>query len=274
MSGKKDLTVTISPCSDKARSLLPEVIDQLESLVRFLRSLTDEDTTFEVVSINQNSPLTAVIRSLRKTKAVTPDRFGNRPVVLRSYGVTTDRAAKTFTALAADKKLPPYADSYALTQLRELADDLGKTDHFATIIANDEPYTVDDQLKRQIDDSLGGTRIAYASFTGELSRLNARGSRWSFTIFPPSGPSRLLCYFDPKDIGKVRSLVTEVVTVRGPAVYAANKPWPISLRVEFIDPRKPASEGLWSELPSILRDHYESASEDDKELLDLVADLA
>ena len=263
----KNLIVTIEPHGDMVRSLLPEVIDQLESLVRFLRSLTDEDTTFEVVSLSTNSPLTAVLRPLRKTSQ--PKKKGQKRVFkYREIGSTVDRAARTFSALQARRRLPAYADPYALMQLREFADDLGKTGHYATITANEHDYKVDEHLKRQIDSSLGDARIGYTSYTGILERLNVHGSRWSFTIFPPVGPPRILCYFDKEDLENVRGLVREAVTVRGRALYRGTSPWPVQIRVDSIHRREQAPKTFWATLPDRLQDHWRSASDDERELME------
>jgi len=274
ITGKKDLTVTIEPRSKQARSLLPDVIDQLESLTRFLKSLSDGDTTFEVISLSKQSPMTAVLRGLRRTKVAAKKRVEGRAYTYRSNGTTTDRAAKALTALASHKKLPSYVDPYALTHLRDFADDLGKTDHTATVTANGETFKVDERLKEQIDSSLGNIRIAYTSYTGELGRLNAHGSKWSFTIFPPAGPTRILCYFDSKEIEAIRSLVTEVVTVRGRAVYRGETAWPVHIRVDTVESRKSAPEGFWAELPSKLKDHWHDASDADKFIACMGAEVA
>lgn len=267
----KDLTLVIEPRSVFARSFLPDVIDQLESLVRFLRSLTDDDTTFEVISISKQSPMTAVLRPLHRTRTIPKKPGDPRGFKYRQVSTAADRTVKTLTALSGHRKLPSYADPYALTQLREFADDLSRSDHSARIIANDEAFEVDDRLKQQIDTSLGKVRIAYASFTGRLERLNVHGARWSFTIFPPVGPSRILCYFNRDDLDAVRGFVKEVVTVRGRAVYRSESPWPVQIRVETIRGREPAPEGLWSELPGRLEAHWAGATDDEKGLMHLEA---
>lgn len=272
----KDLTVVIAPKSSGSRSLLPEVIDQLESLVRFLRSLTNDETTFEVVSLSTNSPLTARLRPLRRT--VAPSKRGQK-LDRKSYRykqikAPTERAAKTLHALTENRKLPKYADQYALMQLRELADDLTKTGHVATLIADDETFTIDANLRAQIDTSLGNARISYSSFTGRLERLNVHGSRWSFTIFPVAGPSRIFCYFDKDLLDEVKSLVTNVVTVSGRAVYRDSSPWPSQMRVDKVVRRVPAAKGLWNGLSEEFHTQWEKASSEEKELIDLEADFA
>lgn len=267
MSKDKDLTVVIESRTPGARSLLPEVIDQLESLVRFLKSLTDDDVTFEVISLSKNSPMTVKLRPLSRVKVQRRRGETKKPYAYRRSGVATDRAQKTFSALAAHKRLPSYADPYALVQLREFADDLRRTDHYARITANDQSYTIDETLRGQIDSSLGNARIAYTSFTGELSRLNVHGSRWSFTIFPVAGPNRILCYFNKELLDVVRALVKEVVTVTGRATYQGDSPWPVSFRIDRVCRRIPAREGLWLELPDQMANDWEQATDEDRDLI-------
>ncbi len=272
--GLSDLTVIIEPRSPEVRSLLPDVIDQMETLVRFLRSLTDDDTTFEVKSLSTNSPLTAVLRPLHRTRPPAKRGKPKPSYKYKEFKAPTDRAAKTFTALENRKRLPAYADPYALLQLREFAEDLSKSNHTATIIANNDSYKVDERLKHQIDSSLGDARIAFTSFTGTLERLNVHGARWSFTIFPLVGPSRILCYFDHDELEGIRGLVKEVVTVRGRAVYRGDSPWPVQIRVDSIKRREPAGEGFWNDLPNRLASHWEDASAEEKELMGLEAEGA
>jgi hypothetical protein len=263
----KDLTVTIESKDKATRSLLPDVIEQLESLVRFLRSLTDEDTTFEVVSLSKQSPMRAVLRPLRKT-AVPKARGRRREYRYRQVATPTDRAARTIGALEKNRKLPAYADPYALTQLREFADDLSRTGHYATLTARAQTFKIDEVLKRQIDSSLGDARISYTSYTGLLERLNVHGARWSFTIYPPAGPSRILCYFHRDSLELVRGMVKEVVTVRGRGLYRGDSAWPVQIRVDSIERKTPASDGQWEKLPAALASHWLEASDDEKALME------
>ena len=272
---KSDLTVTIYPKSKTTRSLLPDMIDQLESMVRFLKSLSDDDTTFEVISLSKNSPLTAVFRPLHRKKLV---HERGAPVTKRDYSYRafskpTDRAVKTVTALTSNRKLPSYADPFALVQLKDLADDLDRSDHYATFVTGEDTFTVDASLIRQIESSLGSKRISYTSFTGRLGRINTIGKRWSFTIEPIGGPSRLMCYFEKKDLDRIRGCLREIVTIRGVATYGSKSLWPITIKVDNIEPKYAALDGLWNNLPSIFEDHWLSSSDAERSLVDLGVEL-
>lgn len=272
--GSKDITVIIEPLSKSARSLLPEVMDQLELLIGFLRSLTDEETTFEVISLGKQSSLTAVLRGLIRTRESKKSSPSKRSYSYKRDRQSTERAAKTFGALNSNSKLPAYADPYSLVQLRDLAEEFEKTEHKATIIVDGNKFEVDERLKKQIDSSLGKTRISYTSFTGRLDRVHVHGERWTFTIFPVVGPTRVLCFFDKSDIDSIKDLVAETVTVRGRAVYRGDSPWPIQIQADDVKRRAPAPEGSWSDLPTRLRSDWLNASDEDKDLLVWSAEVA
>ena len=128
-------------------------------------------------------------------------------------------------------------------------------------------------LRKQIDTSLGAKRFAYASFTGTLARINTIGPRWSFTITPIGGPSRILCYFGKDDIEKVRQNLRNVVTIKGIATYGAKSPWPIQFRVERIEYKPEAPAGTWQGLPAMLAKEWQSAPEWERELVLAGVDL-
>lgn len=273
-STSKYLTVVIEPRTPGRRSLLPDVIDQLESLTRFLRSLTDDDTTLEVVSINTSSPpIRAVLRPVRPVR-VRLRATGKTQRQYRPNRTGVERVSKTFNALMAEGKLPKYADPYALVQLRELAENVAKSDSKATIFAEGQEYKVDERLREQIDFQLGNVRIGYTSYTGTIKRLNIIGRKWSFTICPAAGPERILCYFGKEDLGRVKALINDVVTVAGRAVYRGQSPFPVQIKVDTITRRDPVPEGAWADMSRTLSEHWSSASPEDRELLDLEAELA
>ena len=252
---RDDLTMRIEPRSGRVRSLLPQVLTQLESLVSFVRSLTDNDTTFEVVSITKSSPLVAVFRPVRRTNP-EGDHY-------RRVSTASSRTAKTLAALLADAKLPNYVDAYALVHLRMLVDDLEDSGHFETITINGADFTVDDKLRERINLRLGAKRLVVTSFTGELDHVQVHPSRWSFTLRPAAGPERILCFFDKEELERVRGLQKEVVTVRGTATYHQSSAWPIEMRVDSLVIRPPAPDRLWNGLPSVLRNDWENAAERD-----------
>ncbi len=269
------LRLVIKPNSKRDRSLLPDMIDQLEALTRLLKALSDRDTTtFEVVSLSTNSPLTAELRAVDKTRYTTRKTVGKSSVTHTRYRALTKpstRIVQTLDALSEDAQLPSYVDAYVLLQAREFADQLVKANSTASVSYAGKTYQVDERLKRLIDSRLGAKRLAYASFTGILERLNVHGSKWSFTIFPVAGPSRILCRFDKDDLDAIKGLVKQTVTVKGLGVYASKSPWPIQLRVESIRAKLPAPDNAWINLPNRMRNDWENASATEKALLDLEA---
>lgn len=266
------IKIEIKPNSSKGRSLLSDVIEQLDSLTAFLKSLVNDETLLEVKSISKNSPLCAELVVLKRTVVPVKPKLGEmRPKPRVKYGLyktTSNRVVKTFDALNSDKKLPAFVDAYVLVQAKEFVDGLVKTDSTAIVSVGDRRYEIDEDLKKQIDARLGGSRIAYASFTGALDRLNAHGTVWTFTIFPPIGPSRILCKFNKDQIESVKVLVKEIVTVTGRAVYDNKSPWPLHIRVDSVTRKEPAPEGLWEKLPTMFREQWDSASDEEKESLD------
>lgn len=263
----KDLTLVIKPRTKSARFLLPELIDQLESLVKFLRSLTDEDMTFEVISMNSGS-VTTVLRPTRRTR-VKSDAGSRRAYAYRRLSSVTGRAAATLNAIVKEESLPKYADAYSLVSLRDFYDELEKTDHVATLFADEKRFVLDETLRDHIDASLGAERIAYTSFTGEIHVINTHGRKWSFTMYPPAGPKRILCRFGKDDFEKVMPLMRQVVTVTGIGIYRGDSPFPVSIRVEHVEPRTAA--GAWSDLPSVLERHWLEASENERALLEVAS---
>lgn len=262
-------TLVIEPRIEGARSLLSDVIDQLESLTRLLRSLSDDATTIEVVSITKKSPLTAELRTVHRTKVkATKKKPGSYRY--RDLKAPVKRFEGTLQALTSAKRLPAYADVYSLVQLRDFADGLVKSGSIARIQTEDHVYTVDERLRSEIDSRLGKARISYTSYTGTLERLNVHGSRWSFTIYPLVGPTRILCYFDKEKLDEVKTLVKDVVTVRGRAVYREESPWPEQIRVDSIVAKRRAPDGTFASMPTVLESDWLQASDADRDLMDLL----
>jgi hypothetical protein len=267
------LRLVIQPRAVRSRSLLPEVIDQLESLTRLMRALSDEDTALEVVSISKNSPLEATLRVVHRVRVRPSAAKKGAPKEKAKFKYNTvrtpiTRLEKTLTAIKSKTALPTFADPYSLMQLKDFADDLNRADSDAMIYADGKEFFVDEALRQQIDSTLGATRIAYTSYVGTLERLNVHGSRWSFTIFPIAGPTRILCYFDQDDLEVIKRLVKKTVTVRGRAVYRGDIPWPLQIRVDSIEAREPAPENFWRDLPAHLERNWQEADDDDKGMME------
>jgi hypothetical protein len=174
---------------------------------------------------------------------------------------------RTLEALSTGKKLPPYADAFFLSGLREFADDLRRTRCIATVISDEESFQINEGLIRQIESRLGAERIAYSTITGKMDVLNVHGSGWTFTIFPVIGPKRVICRFDRQHLDQVKSLVKDTVEVFGPAVYTGVSPWPVKMRAERIRIINPAPARAWANMPDTLRSHWESATEEERDLV-------
>lgn len=254
-----------------ARPLLSNVIDQLESLARLLKALSETDTTLEVVSITKHSPLNATLRTMYRRSS---QQGRTRTYTYSPAKQPANRLRATLDALNHGKRLPGYADAYFLSELRDFAEDLRKHKCTATVISDEERFRIDSSLIGQIDNVLGRETIAYTTVTGILEGLNVHGSRWTFTIFPSVGASRVLCRFDREDLTQIRVLVKDTVEVFGPAIYKGASPWPYKMRAERFRRVDKAPAGIWADMPSALRAHWEGASEDEREDIRLGAGIA
>ena len=245
--------------------MLPDLIEQLESLGKVVRSLYDDDTILEVVSLSKNSPIKAVFRPVRKS--IVKNRIsGTKKTTYRQLPRATAHLKSTLAALTSESKLPRYADEFALTQLKSLAQDLAGNDSEAIVTTGGTSFSVGQGIINQISLRLGASRIGYTTYVGKMGRINAHGAKWSFTIFPIAGPRRIVCYFDRTEIERMRGFVNEVVQVKGRAIFRGESAWPAIIYAELVSIKGAAPDGFWSALPSALQEDWESVPDNLKEL--------
>ncbi len=96
--------------------------------------------------------------------------------------------------------------------------------------ANGMSAAVRDDIKRRVSDVRKTGHVEYGSLEGELDALNVRNpKRAQFTIWESIGGQPIRCYFKPKMLDQVLTLVKRRVLVAGQITYFRNgKPRSIS----------------------------------------------
>lgn len=215
----------VPPGGPRRRTMLPQLVDQLDTLARFLRTFAEKkkDSTIEVTGLELKNGLSVLLRPLEipvhEVEAAEPTHRK-----YKVYASITNKATRTLTALVDDRPLPSYVDDYVLMHLKEFADDVIRSGHVAQVVSKDGVFAIDEKLKKQIDAKIGRTWQAHTTITGTLLRLNTAGRRWSFTIFPPVGQRRVVCSFEESLLDQVKGLYGTDCSVTGLATYATGRP--------------------------------------------------
>lgn len=109
--------------------------------------------------------------------------------------------------------------------------------------------------------------VARGSLTGNVDALNVH-RRPVFYIYPPSGPTKVKCTFDPAMLDQLREAIKRNTTVTGLLEYSSGSAFPTRMHVEQVEVNPPDSElpsmaSMWGAAPSLtagrsVREHLES----------------
>lgn len=262
MSSLIRLVVEPKSAKKRSRTMLPDLLDQLDSLTGLIRSLVDEETTVEVLSLSMQSPLVAELRTVRKR----PD--GRARPALEAYAVPARRLIQFIDAMDKGASFRPTRrarfDPFSINQFREVAVSLKANGSRAICSVDDEERVLDERHIAAAEAWLGNVFTSDASFTGEIRHININARRWMFTLYPPVGPKRVRCQFPAERLDFVKAAVGDTVVVSGLARYGAVDEWPIDMRVTDVRTLKPSTLS-WLDLPEVMRRAWSEAPEWEKE---------
>jgi hypothetical protein len=240
------LDVKIDHRSEFGVDLLPDVLRQLQAMVRLLTEVATDPkySKVEVLELSKHSPLTARLRvvTVKERPSSSPRRGG--PSVKGTTAPIRRLERAYLTAMSTRKSR--HVDASSLSALRDFALQL-KSD-VATITANGETMVVDSSLVEKIDSKLGPVFKSVGTVTGILEGLNVHTKPWHFVLYPDIGPPRLRCTFDEALFESVRHALRQVVQVRGVKEYVAGGTWPLRMAAEHVEVREPANPGAWLDL--------------------------
>jgi hypothetical protein len=261
MPNYEDVTVQIQANSLVGVELLPDVLRQLNAMVRLLTDFAARNSKVEVVEIAKHSPLVARLRVVNiEESPKVPNVRQPKPSIRRTtqpfrrleraYGEVTDSTA------------PRKVDATGLIALQDFARQL-RTD-VATIDTAKAHMVVSSSIIDQIQQRLGQVQRARGTLTGILEGLNVHTKPWSFTIYPEVGPSRVKCTFTEDQFAEVQKAIRKVVTVHGLKDYVAGSPWPLKIAADRIEIREEAKPGAWLTLVDSLQTIWDQAEEDER----------
>ncbi|CAN5424934.1 hypothetical protein BH11ARM1_BH11ARM1_05890 [soil metagenome] len=261
MANYEKVIVEIKAQSPTGIDLLPDVLRQLNALVRLLADFSDRNSKVEVVEISKNSPLRAELRVVSfHDRPKVPNAAPSRPIVRRT-SQPFRRLEKAYREVV-DTSPPKKVDAPGLVALQDFAKLLRHD--VATIDTSHAHMVMDSSLIERAQQRLGVVRRSRGSLTGILEGLNVHTKPWSFTIYPEVGPNRVKCTFEEKQFAEVQHAIRKVVTVHGLKDYAGDSPWPLRMVADRIDIRQEAKPGSWLTLVDNLEAIWDQADEDER----------
>lgn len=102
---------------------------------------------------------------------------------------------------------------------------------------------------------VGDESVAVGSFSGSVDALNVHGDHF-FYLYPPAGPTKIKCVFDPAMLDDVRGVVKRYTTVYGLVEFVDPNPFPHRIIVDRLEPHPdpaelPTLSSLWGAFPHL-----------------------
>lgn len=108
--------------------------------------------------------------------------------------------------------------------------------------------------RAQVDEEIA----AVGWFSGSVDALNVHGDHY-FYLYPPAGPTRIKCIFNPALLDQVKSAVKQYTTVYGLVEYTESSPFPTRIVVDRLEAHPdegdlPTLTQLWGTAPNLTGD--------------------
>ena len=219
---------------------LTEFLQQLEAIKtalkhteRILSGSEERSVYYRVVALKMESPATVV---LEETPIRTRERTARLPRVAIS-----ERFVSTLSQIQKSGKMPRAADLDALEAYRNVGTLLHRHVEQITLKSKGKAVDIGEKFNRQIDKIIGPDQVLEGSMTGVLLQINLHNTT-RFEIYPPVGPTKVVCTFPQSLKHQVISGIDRNVRVVGELRYKQWAPFPHAILATEIEVFPPEEE--------------------------------
>jgi hypothetical protein len=219
---------------------LTEFLQQLEAIrtalkhtERILSGSEERTVYYRVVALKMESPATVVLEE-------TPIRTADKKAKLSRVPIT-ERFISTLRQIEKRATMPKSADLDALEAYRNVGTLLHRHVEQITLKSKGKVVSIGEEFNRHIDKIIGPDQVLEGSMTGVLLQINLHNTT-RFEIYPPVGPTKVVCSFPPELKRDVINGIDHNVRVVGELRYKQWAPFPHAIFASGLEVFPPEEE--------------------------------
>jgi hypothetical protein len=216
---------------------LGDLIQQLERVLNALKQTErivagrEGVLYYRVVDMKHDSPATITLEPAPRRPEVDPQVVSG----------TVERFFGNLRQIGSRGRVPADVDVEALEAYRDLGATLKRKVSKVKLINSEASIDINQEFQETITEIIGPDEIIEGSLSGMLEWLNIHNNN-IFHIYPPTGPKKVNCYFEPDKKHEVIAAIDRHVRVYGRLRYKRRDNFPYAMDAEEIEPLPPDDE--------------------------------